>query len=474
MPRTKIKSSNNATLKKKQIKTRSKSSPSIKISSVSNNNAKKVQKGKMTIDTDQMIKDLVELGRIKDNKKNYQSKKAKSNASFMDLSKSPLLNFIQEKNHGSYVRLAVIFLAIVSVFFFSILYILNSKAVISISLKKNDTSSQIQRTFNVYDDSELSNVNNTAIVISVPVEVDVEDEYAISSQIVKTEKAEGKIKIINNSNQSQGLVATTRFISEVTGDLYRLKNTVNVPAKSFIEADVYSDNTTASGEGFGTKFTIPGLRSDEMRQLIYGESSTNIDFNGVAKAIITEDDITNAKNVLDVKLRQSTLNALQDKVSKSNNDFVILADSLDFKVISTSLNNANIGREVESIKISGKARASALFVNKRKILDVIKSSILSQSMSSSVVNIKESTLSYSLSKIDLVNKLASLIISIDSYVSYNVENLINKNQIVGMNINDFYVYIQDKSFANKVQVVSYPFWNKSLPKIADNITIRIK
>ncbi len=477
MPRTKSKGSDSVSINKRQIKIPSKSSPTIKISSP----AKKVQKGKMNIDTEQMIKDLVELGRIKDDRKSQSIKSATANKkskgssnSFTDLSNSPLLNFIQEKNNGSYIKLAIAFLAIVVLFFASILYIVNSKAVINIALKKTDNSTQIQRTFNVYDVSELSKVNNSAIVVSVPVEASIDDTYAISTQIVKTEKAEGKIKITNNTNQSQGLIATTRFISDTTGDLYRLKDTVNVPAKSSIDAYVYADKQTASGEGIGTRFTIPGLKSDEVKKLIYGESITNISFDGVAKAIITDDDITKATNVLEVKLRQATVNALQDKVSGGNNDFAMLPDSLTFKVGETSLNGAKSGKESDGIKITGKAEASALFVNKKKVLDVIKSNILSQSISSNIVNIKESTLGYSLSKMDLVNKLASLTISVDNYVSYNVDQLIDRNEIAGMNINDFYTYIQDKNFATKVQVVSYPFWNRSLPKIPDNIFIKVK
>lgn len=475
MPRTKSKGSDSVSINKRQIRIPTKSSPSIKISAP----AKKVQKGKMSIDTEQMIKDLVELGRIKDDKKSVKNtstskKSSNSSKSFTDLSNSPLLNFIQEKNNGSYIKVAVAFLAIVVLFFVSILYVVNSKAVISIALKKTDASSQIQRTFNIYDVSELSKVNNNVIVVSVPVEVSVEDTYAISTQIVKTTKAEGKIKITNNTNQAQGLVSTTRFISDVTGDLYRLKDTVNIPAKSSVDAYVYADKETASGEGIGTRFTIPGLKSDEVRKLIYGESITNINFDGVAKAVITDDDIAKATNVLEVKLRQATVNTLQEKVSGSNNDFAMLPDSLSFKVDSTSLNGAMIGKESDGIKISGKAEASALFVNKKKILDVIKSNILSQNISSNIVNIKESTLSYALSKMDLVNKLASLTISVDNYISYNIDQLIDKNDIAGMNINDFYVYIQDKNFATKAQVVSYPFWNKSLPKIPDNISIKVK
>jgi len=475
MSRTKSKGSDSVSINKRQIKIPAKSSPSIKISAP----AKKVQKGKMSIDTEQMIKDLVELGRIKDDKKSIKNtstskKSSNSSKSFTDLSNSPLLNFIQEKNNGSYIKIAVAFLAIVALFFVSILYVVNSKAVVNIALKKTDASSQIQRTFNVYDVSELSKVNNNAIVVSVPVEVSVEDTYAISTQTVKTTKAEGKIKITNNTNQAQGLVSTTRFVSDVTGDLYRLKDTVNIPAKSSVDAYIYADKETATGEGIGARFTIPGLKSDEVRKLIYGESITNINFDGVAKAVITDNDIAKATNVLEVKLRQATVNTLQEKVSGSNSDFAMLSDSLSFKVDSTSLNGAMIGKESDGIKISGKAEASALFVNKKKILDVIKSNILSQNISSNIVNIKESTLSYSLSKMDLVNKLASLTISVDNYVSYNIDQLIDKNDIAGMSINDFYIYIQDKNFASKVQVVSYPFWNRSLPKIPDNISIKAK
>lgn len=476
MPRTKTKGSDSVSVKK-QKKISIKSSPSIKVVKPSSP-VKKVQKGKMNIDTEQMIKDLVELGRINnsENKKTSSNKKKKSGNGvnpFFDLSNSPLVNFIQEKNHGASVKIAVGFLAIVTVFFASILYVANSKAVINIVLKRTDSTSQIQRTFNIYDLSELDKANHSAIVVSVPVEVSVDDSYAVSTRTIKTERAEGKIKITNNSNMAQGLVASTRFISDVSGDLYRLAETVNIPANSSIEARIYADKETYSGESAGVRFTIPGLRSDEMKKLIYGESISNINFEGVAKAIVTEDDISKANSALETKLRQLATNTLQNKLS-NHNTFVLLNDSLNFQITNTSLNGVKVGSEVEGIKISGKAKASALFIDKNKILDVVKSNILSQNLSSNIVKIKESTLNYYLSKIDLVNKLASLNISIDSYVSYNIDQILDREDIAGMNINDFYIYAQDKGFASRVQVVSYPFWNKTLPRISDNIMIRVK
>lgn len=471
MPKIKIKGASSVS-PKRQVKAPSKSSPSIKVSVP----GKRIEKGRMSIDTDQMIKDLVELGRIKDDKKDHlktKTKVKKTSNSFMDLSNSPLVNFIQEQNHGSYFKVALAFLAVVLVFFLSILYVVNSKAVINIVLKKTDSASQIQRTFNVYDIAELSKTTNSAIVVSVPVEVNIDDSYAISTQVVKTTKAEGRIKITNNTSAPQGLVASTRFVSDVTGDLYRLKETVNIPANSFIEAYIYADKETAKGESVGVKFTIPGLKSDEVRKLIYGESISDINFNGVAKAVVTEEDISKATNVLEVKLKQAAMNALQEKVTSYVN-YSILSDSFNFKIASTSLNGVKVGNEVDGIRLSGKANATALFVNKDKILDVIKSNILSQNVSSNIVKIKESTLDYSLYKMDLVNKLASLTISVDNYISYNVDQMLNREDIAGMDINDFYVYVQDKNFASRAQVVSYPFWNKSLPKISNNIIIRVK
>ena len=137
MPRTKTKGSTSVS-PKRQVKAPSKSSPSIKITAP----AKRVEKGRMTIDSEQMIKDLVELGRIKDDKKDHshsnKSNSKKSVNSFIDLSNSPLLNFIQEKNHGSYFKIALAFLAVVVLFFLSILYVVNSKAVINIVLKKTE------------------------------------------------------------------------------------------------------------------------------------------------------------------------------------------------------------------------------------------------------------------------------------------------------------------------------------------------
>lgn len=461
---------------KKQT-TKPKSSPKIvKVSiksKIPNTPAKRVEKGKMSIDTEQMLKDLVELGRIKDEPKKQEKNRTqtKYNA-FTDLSKSPLNNYIKEKNSGWIFRFSLMFFFVVLFIFLFIIYIINAKATIKLNLKENNTTSQIQRTFNIYDidDLAVANANNNIIVINSSLPVEVNDSYIISTQMVKAEKAEGKINIVNDSTVPYTLVATTRFVSDITGNLYRLKETTTVPAGEAVEAEIYADKVTETGEDKNVRFTIIGFNSEETRKLVYGRSIETIDFDVAAKAIVSEEDIKNAQTSLETKLRQEAMNKIQSAVSKYEN-FVMLSDSFNFKITNFSLNGVEDGDEVNEIKSNGKATVSALFVDKNRLLDLIKTNILSQTISSKNISIKENTLNYYLTKTDLTNKIASLSISVDSYTSYNIDQLIEKEDIVGMKISDFYDYIQDKGIASKIQVISKPFWNKRLPKIMDNISI---
>lgn len=486
MPRTakKVASSASKTVAKsatkKQISKPKSSTNKVKVSIKKpvSTAVKRVEKGKMSIDTEQMLKDLVELGRIDESQKQEKPKKTYSNKkynAFTDLSRSPLNNYIKDKTSGWILKFSLAFFMIVLFVFLFIIYVINTKSTINLVLKDSTATSQVQRTFNIYDvnDLALANPNNNVIVVNSPVKVEVSESFPVSTQTVRAEKAEGKIKVINESSAPYTLVATTRFLSDTTGDLYRLKEAVVIPAGSSVDAEIYADSASFEGEAKDTRFTIIGFSSEETRRLVYGKSIEKIDHTTSAKAIVSEEDIQKAKTSVETKMRQEAMNNLQLSMSKYSN-FVMLSDSFKFDVTKVLLNGVKAGDEVSEIKIDASASAAALFVDKNRILDIMKTNILSQASSSKTVKINEDTLSFYVTKTDLTNRIATLSLSVDSRSSYNVDQLLDRKAIVGMKISDLYDYIEDKGFADSVQVISKPFWNKRLPKIIDNIIINVK
>ena len=432
---------------------------------------KSVKKGKMNIDTEQMLKDLVELGRIKpEDKKIKENKFKKRKEEFLDLPKSPLVKLIEKRN-SSIFKISAIFFGIVIIFMFSVLYILSSKTVININLKKISNDVDLQKNFELYNDRD-SITSSDVVAVSANLKTTLQDEYFVEMKDVASDIVEGRIKIVNNSNERKVFVKTTRFISDVTGSLYRLKEDTVIPANGDIEVTVYADNKDINGENVGVRFTVPGLKTDEAKKLIYGESVESFFKGSTKKQIIDSGDISKANDILDVKLKQKAVEELRAKIEDSG-DFEMITSSIEF-LIYNKKNDGVIGKEVSTIRTSGAIDISAIFVNKNKILNLVKGDILSQNTNGYAINIDKDNMVLDVLRADSLTRDLVLNIKTKAYSSYDVAKLLDKKEIAGMNVNSFYQYVSDRGFAQSVNVVNYPFWNQKITTVLDNIIIRVK
>src|SRR5690606_9666825 len=127
----------------------------------------------------------------------------------------------------------------------------------------------------IYPNKERTTADFTARVVnegaavtageaSVPgqvagVQLTVTDTFPATGKQTENVTVGGTVTVINNSSRNQPLVATTRLLSP-NGELFRIRNTVQVPARSTVEnVEVYADQPSPEMEIGPTKFTIPGL-----------------------------------------------------------------------------------------------------------------------------------------------------------------------------------------------------------------------
>lgn len=431
---------------------------------------KSVKRGKMNIDTEQMLKDLEELGRIKPSEKNIKAK-SKIKDELMDLPKSPLKKMIENKN-SSIWKIIVIFFSIIIVFMFSVLYLLNSKTVINIELKKISQDVNTNETFDLFNNDKDNLTNQDVVAVYSSVDTSDTAQYQVGYKDVAAGIVEGKLKIVNNSNEKKVFVRTTRFVSQITGDLYRLKEDTVIPANGTVDVVVYADNTTIKGESIGTKFTIPGLRTEEAQKLIYGESLEDFSFGTVKKQIIDASDVTKANDLADVKLKQKAIDELRKKIEKSGN-YELLSDSLNY-VINNKKLDGKIGDEKSIINVTGNVEATAIFINKDKILNLVKNDVLSVNPNGYNININADDLKIEILRTDYVTKSLTLNIKVAVHTDYDINKIINKSDIAGMSVDSFYQYMSSRGAAQRVSVVNYPFWNKNITSIKDNIIIKVK
>src|SRR3989338_991400 len=195
----------------------------------------------------------------------------------------PPLSIIYRKIAISFVVLTVLLVGIIV--FFSI-----AKATVAVTLKKKLKRGEILMTIKAEPKDSGTEIQGAYEEKTV----EEEGQFEATGITEKETRGEGKIFLINTTNISQPLVATTRLLS-ADGVLFRLRSAVVVPAKGEIEAQMYADTSGTSGDiAAGTKFTIPGLNAAKQK-VIYGELRAAISGESQKVRVVTAEDLEKAK-----------------------------------------------------------------------------------------------------------------------------------------------------------------------------------
>jgi hypothetical protein len=184
----------------------------------------------------------------------------------------------------SFLGLTLVLLAVVAYF---------TMAKVTIVLIPNQERIGNNLMFDVYDQEKNTAIaDNVVAGIVQAVELNSENKYPAGGEEAIGEELSGKVTIINNYTKNQPLVATTRLLTP-DGKLFRIKDTVNVPAGGSVEVGVYADQPSKDMSIGPTTFTIPGLWAG-VQDKIYAESKEEIKYQQQVKKFILQDDIDKA------------------------------------------------------------------------------------------------------------------------------------------------------------------------------------
>src|SRR5687768_11631881 len=148
------------------------------------------------------------------------------------------------------------------------------------------------------------------------------------TSVVKVDvPAEGRVKIGSSLFRNQTLVATTRLLTP-DGVLFRIKETVVVPAGGSVEVDAYADVPGPTGNVGNVSFTIPGLNADAQR---FFTVVTVTPMDGGLKDVrmVTQTDVDAAASVLGEKLKASLSAKLRTRAEE--NGLVAGGEIIDYE-----------------------------------------------------------------------------------------------------------------------------------------------
>ena len=368
----------------------------------------------------------------------------------------------------------------------------------------------------------VDRVENTLQGKILAATVELRQTFPASQIEFEEKKASGEIIIINNYSRSQALIKNTRLLSS-EDILFRTDSTVKIPAYSQMRVNVYADKSGPEGEIGPTRFTIPGLWPG-LQDKIYGESKESMTGGLEEIRIVTDDDIEQAKKVIEKGLIEKALkelashSAIPDKPSQPASPGALAPGHNDvFQLTSQeileTIVNAKSGDRKDEFEIAMKLKLVAIAFDEKEMLALVQENLKdlvpqnlqllqslfplnkepvpsmsregqgvvpplpSPSCPSCHPERSEGSSGYELvlDTYNLETKTATLKVYAQGQVIITLNNpLLNKNPLIGKNEKEVKSYLEKFPEIESVEIKFSPFWVRSVPILRDHIEIEIK
>ncbi|MCX6740729.1 MAG: hypothetical protein NTZ49_05910 [Candidatus Parcubacteria bacterium] len=361
-----------------------------------------------------------------------------------------------------YRKIALGFIVITAILIGVIFYFALSYAYITVYPK----SQEVNTDFNFIVVENPQNVNlEEGIIVGKIINEELEDERTFPStgtKILMDNDIVGRVRITNNLTKSQALVATTRLLT-ADNILFRLKNRVDIPAKSSIEAEVYADDPSQPLSKSGTKFTIPGL-SSALQILVYAEAISDFNASGQPVLVVSQEDLDKALALMSDELAQKSIKDIPAETAKV----------LSKEIISQEFSN-KVGDQVNNFKIKLKLRVKGVTFNQGDVKKFSQKALQSIiPTDKQVVADNSDKLIIELDKIDTTNRLAQLKSNVKGVVIISENSqILDRDKLIRLKLDEIKAYLENFEDIEKVEISFFPKWVKKMPFFQDHIIIRV-
>ncbi len=367
-----------------------------------------------------------------------------------------------------YRKIALIFVSLTVVLLAAIFYF--SFTRVTITLIPNQERISNNMIIDIYDSGNDQRADKNSIQGAVKlVSINDTKTYDSSGTEVIGEEVAGKVTIYNNYTKNQPLVATTRLLSP-DQKLFRIKNTVNVPAGGSVEVEVYADKPGQDMALGPTRFTIPGLWAG-LQDKIYAENSAPIVYKQKVKLHVTQDDIDNSIR----DLKKDLLDKAKSEINESYKDYSRIIYDIDEDTIKSKV-NAKAGDYKDTFDASMEAEVTVVAFNDKQASALAKQKFVSSLPDNKeLISFDDKNIIYSLSNYNASDGVAAVNANFDGKVTLK-ENyeIVEKNKILGLNEGQLDAYLSGLPEIAGFEVKFFPSFIKKVPRLADRVEIIVK
>lgn len=364
-----------------------------------------------------------------------------------------------------YQRIAVAFVFMTFFLLLAVLYLSISRATITVVANPRVISvdTEVMAVANPTNDGELSGIVskqsfNTKEIITLPTDGGTAVE----------EKAGGMVTIINESENSQPLVGTTRLLSK-DGVLFRIDSAVNVPPKGQIEVLAHADKTGLSGEIGPTQFTIPGL-PESLQKSIYAVSIDSMKGGVSYKRKLTQKDIDDAVS----SVSNSLLEKAKTTISATIDSAVFSGQSYS-SVVTSQGASAMVGSDVGSFTVTLAMDVTAIYYDQNAVKKYALSQLyLRVPEGYAAQSISTDSVQMSVKSADTKAGSATLGVYLEGRAIISEDSeVLSKDRFVGRAPNEVLTLLRASEAIKDASVSFTPFWLERVPTLKDHIKIII-
>ncbi|USN53168.1 MAG: baseplate J/gp47 family protein [Candidatus Nomurabacteria bacterium] len=386
-----------------------------------------------------------------------------------------------EKRHStqgqlpkSYARAAIIFIFIVLIAGGGVLYLSLSRTIVTITPRQQEYSVTVPvavREDEIAEGGERSDNSTIQGMILTATRTRQGTFTSLGEGSSVADTATGRVTIYNNWNQTQPLAATTRFLTE-DGVLFRLKERVDVPAASSIEAEVYADEKGAIGNIGPSRFTLPGLWPG-LQEKIYAESTTAM--TGGLKEVksVSAEDLRQAENTLRSQIVEDVRSFFQDSLAGEETKWQLLDDALIGTITEKDF-SAEVGDQVEDFTGSLTLKVDGVAILPSDIA-ALAATRLTEEIPDNTIPLSSDAeeIETTVTKINTDTQTAELSITGTIDASTTLANpIFSRSNLVSRSRQEILEYFSSFPEVAAVSIRFSPFWATQAASLEDHIEIR--
>ncbi len=365
-----------------------------------------------------------------------------------------------------YRRIAFTFLAAVFVLLGVVLYY--SLAYATIVIKPRREAQTVNLVIDVREESVEGGVRGT--VREKVVQGSRTFPLAGAGGIVTPAPATGSVVIKNTTSRNQPLVRTTRLLSR-DGVLFRISETVVVPAGGEVQAAVYADEPGRGGEIGPTRFTIPGLW-EGLQDKIYGESTEPMCCGTKTVRVVTALDLASAKTTFAEALVTEAGSALRSEAGdfSGHGGEVLLSELIEEK------SDTAVGEERTEFTLTLKLLVTGVFYDQPNVYAKAEEALKNLAGEErELVALDPSRITVTVERRSVEDRSARLALEAAGLLVLRPESSIFRTErLIGLDRAAVESYFKAFSSIESVRVEFRPPWLGKIPRLKDHIEIRIE